>query len=42
MLTHARSGVRAVPDATVTHPDGKLLVRLNDQWFFRADCKEAS
>lgn len=39
---HALSGERGVIDAEVIDPSGKLLVRLNDHWFFASDTTEES
>lgn len=33
-VTHLSSGEVGMIDATVEHPDGRILVRLNDRWFF--------
>lgn len=35
---HPLSGESGIIDATTTHPDGAVLVRLNDHWFFADDC----
>lgn len=33
-LTHPQSGETGIVDATAEHPDGRVLVRINDHWFF--------
>lgn len=38
-VTHALSGEAGVIDASVIHPDGRALVRLNDRWFFADETK---
>lgn len=40
MLIHNITGHGGMVDATAEHPDGKDIVRINDQWFFLDDCKE--
>lgn len=39
-LIHTISGHGGVVDAEAEHPNGDVLVRLNDQWFMLADCVE--
>lgn len=39
-LFHTISGHGGVVDAEAEHPNGDVLVRLNDQWFMLADCVE--
>lgn len=40
--SHALSGERGVIDAVATDPSGKVLVRINDRWFFASDTVEVS
>lgn len=35
------SGEAGTIDATVTHPDDRVLVRINDHWFFADDVQVA-
>lgn len=39
VVLHRLSGVSGVVDATSSHPYGQILCRINDQWFFAADCE---
>lgn len=39
-LFHTISGHGGVVHAEAEHPNGDVLVRLNDQWFMLADCVE--
>lgn len=36
-VIHRLSGTWGVIDGMVRHPDGRIVVRLNDRWFFAAD-----
>lgn len=40
-VTHPLSGQYGVIDATAEHPDGRVLVRLNDRWFFADDTRSS-
>lgn len=40
MLIHKPSGHGGVVDAEAEHPDGMVIVRVNDQWFPLDDCEE--
>ncbi|MBN9333865.1 hypothetical protein [Devosia sp.] len=33
-LFHAQSGTRGAVDDQTVHPDGRVLVRINDRWLF--------
>lgn len=36
-VTHPLSGEAGTIDASLFHPDGVEIVRLNDRWFFARD-----
>lgn len=38
--TGSHGSVRDYPDAAVEHPDGRILIRLFDKWFFKDECKQ--
>lgn len=38
---HKLSGLFGAPDAEVVHPDGAVLWRIRDKWFFKKDCVNA-
>jgi hypothetical protein len=37
LVMHALSAETGCIDAQVVHPDGRVLVRVNDHWFFAAE-----
>ena len=38
VVHHYLSGIRGRVDAAVEHPDGSILWRIDDHWFFAKDC----
>ena len=42
ILTHPRSKISGTVDATSVHPDGRQIVRINDHWLFRDECRMSS
>lgn len=38
MLARHTSGIEGPITAEATHPDGSRIVRIEDHWFFAADC----
>lgn len=36
---HQQSGISGRVDAAVEHPDGEVLWRVDDHWFFAKDCR---
>lgn len=38
-IYHALSDTDGIIDDVSSHPDGKIIVRVNDHWFFREDCE---
>lgn len=40
-LHHPMSGLTGRPDDHTWHPDGELLVRIDDHWLFAKDCEPA-
>lgn len=39
-MIHRITGHGGIVDAEAEHPNGDVIVRLNDQWFFLDDCEE--
>jgi len=37
----AQGGINGAVTADATHPDGRVLVRLHDHWFFADECEAA-
>lgn len=38
---HTLTAKFGTPDAFVVHPDGAILWRIHDKWFFKKDCVNA-
>lgn len=40
-LIHSQANITGKVDATSFHPDGRVVVRIDDHWLFRDECEEA-
>lgn len=38
-IHHQLSGITGVVDSTAEHPDGAVVVRVDDHWLFLEDCE---